>query len=1168
MADILTPQQQMAVSNRGGNLLVSAAAGSGKTKVLVDRLMEYLMDPLDPANIDEFLLITFTKAAAGELRSKIAAKLSERIAENPDNKHLQRQLPRLYLAQISTVHSFCGELLRQYAYQLDIPLDFRTADESECRELRSRVLERLLDDTYNSDEETPDFYAFVDTQGLGRNDDLVPMLIQKLYDSARCHQDPEKWLSDCLNAFDLQGIQDPAQTKWGKYLIDDLHIFLDNHIASLTRCAEILLQAGYDKTAGIFQQTIYDLRKLRGCESWDAVVQNKNVIFPKLDFPKKWEDAETKQRLKAVRQLCKDQFASKIATFSDDAKQVLLDLNQTACAARGMIALVREFSARYEKLKRGFRILDYGDLEHKTLDLLLGKKRTGPTAAADEIAKRFRQIMVDEYQDTNEVQDTIFSVLTRKGNNLFMVGDVKQSIYQFRLADPDIFIHKYHTYADAQHAQPGQGRRVMLSSNFRSSGGVISGVNHVFASCMSPRVGGLTYGENEALHEGISHVSLNEPEVELHTLQVRSQTYPEEAAFVANRILQLIDGTHFVREGKELRPIRLGDIVILLRSPGTSGRFYAEALRKCGIGSTTESSQNLLEFREISQIRSLLQVISNPRQDIPLLAVLAGPLGGFTANDLAAMRAEHPYGCIYDALLALESEKAKAFLSVLNRLRAETATSTLTELLESILLYTRLDSIFSAMPDGEAKKENIHAFVTLTSQAQARGCRNLDQFLAHLDALENQKMPGPDKSAPDCVRIMSIHKSKGLEFPVVFLCGLSKEFNQEDLRAVVLCDKDLGLGLSCVDGVNRVRYPSVSKRAIAMKAEAESVSEELRVLYVAMTRARDRLIMTYAHPYLKTRLQRIVDTMDICGRELLTTGVKQAGAWVLYAAMQRVEAGALFNLVGRPDSLQVSSDPWLITLSEAPEETGALAPEAGEKVFLPSADVQRLRENLSFAYPHIAATVSPSKQTATQRKGRQKDAEAAENTPPPRHPEYVWRKPSFAGEGSDPAEFGKAMHSVLQYICYENCRDLPSVRQELQRLQEKGFITQRQAVLADCEMLAKFFTGPMGLRLRNAGQVLREFKFSVLDDGVHFDPDLQQEKILLQGVVDCAIVEADEITVLDFKTDRVTEKTLASRADYYRPQVRLYADALERIFGKKVRNSYLYFFLTDTLVEV
>ena len=1168
MAEKLTPQQEMAVRNRGGKLLVSAAAGSGKTKVLVDRLLSYLMDPIRPANLDEFLIITYTKAAASELRGKIASKLSEKMAQNPENRHLQRQMQRLYLTKITTVHSFCADILREYAYLLDLPADFRVADENECVQIRNDTMSQCLDEAYAKSDDS-DFRAFVDSQGLGRDDRLVPEILLKVYDSARCHLQPEKWLDDCVSNASTNDVTDAAQTVWGAYLMEDLKETLGLQIDALTQCIRAAEQTdAMEKPVALLYATTQQLQALAASNTWDDVVAHKDIDYGRLTFSKKCPNLQLCEQIKAVRSACKASLEKQLKAFSDCSEIVLSDLRQSAAAVRGMVKLVRDFDRAYNRAKHSRRILDFGDLEHQMLNLLLGKSRSGRTAAAEEIGNRFREIMVDEYQDSNGVQDAIFSALTAKRQNCFMVGDVKQSIYQFRLADPGIFLEKYNTYANAEEAVDPEGRRVMLSSNFRSGGAVLSGVNDVFRTCMSPTVGGLTYGEDEELREGFVHTSLGEPEVELWAIDVQESTYEEEADFVAKRIKELTDGTHFVRQGDELRPIRVEDVAILLRSPGSVGGYYKDALAKQGIACSTGGGNDLLQTQEIAVLRALLQTISNPRQDIPLLAALASPVFCVTADDLACIRSKNRKGSIYDALLDADMPKIQQFLHQLSVWRREARLETLAQLLESIFALTRLDSIYSSMPGGEVRKTNLHAFYQLAVDFEKTGRRDLEQFLDHLDALEDKGLiTESNQSAGGTVTIMSIHKSKGLEFPVVFVCGLSRSFNRESTRAQVLCDQSLGLGLTAVDERNRVRYPTIAKRAIAAKITADSLSEEMRVLYVALTRARDRLIMTYASRTLQKDLSELALRMDVGKRELLTQDVTCAGEWVLMTALLRTEAGELFALSGNSNHSSPGVPPWLIRVVQAPESEDQAVLIGQKTEPIPEHMLLQLQEGLSFRYPHTAATQTPSKQTATQRKGRDKDAEVTENTVIKNRAEKL-RSPVFSSHSISGAEFGTAMHAVMQYIRYDSCTGVGKVEKEVDRLVAENFITAKQRELIDCNQIAAFFETDIGRRLQAHSNVLREFKFTILDDAAHYDPNLNGEEILLQGVVDCAMVDDDGITIIDFKTDYVTDETLSERVDYYRPQVNAYADAMRRIYRRPVKETLLYFFRLNRFVQI
>lgn len=1166
MAEKLTPQQHTAVYNRGGNLLVSAAAGSGKTKVLVDRLISYLLDEKSPAMLDEFLIITYTKAAAAELRGKIASKLSERIAEDPGNRHLQQQLQRLYLTKISTVHSFCADILRESAFQADVSADFRVAEENECLQMQVQVIDELLEESYLSLHNNEDLRFFLDTQGIGRNDRLVPELVLKVYKSARCHMDPEKWMQWCEDSF-LETGEDMSATPWGAYLIADFKKILSSHIRAMERCLELAQKAGdMPKSEGVLADNLHTLQRLSEQDTWDEIRNFGKPDFGRLTFPKKVSDISTVERIKSVRTACKDAICQKLKTFEDESDQVSSDLMEISRAVKGLLYLVREFSKRYDRMKQQRRVLDFGDLEHKMLDLLWGKKRTGITSFAKNLSLRYREVLVDEYQDSNAVQDAIFAALTSERHNCFMVGDVKQSIYQFRLADPSIFLNKYAEYFSAGNAVSGQDRKVTLSKNFRSGGAIIHAVNDVFSHCMSKEVGDLDYGEEEMLYEGLPHIPLGEPEVELYGIEVQEDTYLEESSFVAQRIKTLLDGTYFIREADSLRPITPDDIVILLRSPGSVGEDFRIALEQMGIRCETGSGADLLQTEEIGVLRSLLQVLCNPLQDIPLVAVLSSRVFGFTSDDLAFIRAGKRDLPFYEALVQDNSPKTQGFLNWIRILREEARMNDVTRLLQKIMAVTRMDSIFGTLPNGDEICQNFQEFYKIASDWEQTGHKDLSQFLEYLDALEQKGVPsGKDRPASGAITIMSIHKSKGLEFPVVFLCGLSRSFNQESARAQVLCHKELGIGLDCINPSQRVRYPSIMKRAISARIIRDSVSEEMRVLYVAMTRARDRLIMTYARRNLAGKLEELADQMELFDPAYLAATVSDPGEWILQAAMHRAEAGKFFAIAKQPVNTYASQSPWLIQTVEIRAQESCEERFLDEKAEIDQTIFQKMRKTLSFVYPHMAATVTPSKQTATQLKGRLKDREIAEGTTAKTSKE-TFRTASFSSGEKKGKEYGTMIHLVMQHLDFAQCESTEAISNQIQGLCDTGFITREQAKQIAVEQIFSFCQSDLGKRIASGCEVLREFKFSILVEPE--EPELQGEKILLQGVIDCALVEPDGIVIVDFKTDYVTEDLLSDKTVQYTPQVMAYANAVARIYQKPVKETYLYFFGLNRFVRI
>ena len=1179
MAEIrLTAAQQAVVENRGGTLLVSAAAGSGKTKVLVDRLLSRILDEQDPKNIDDFLMITYTKAAAAELRGKILAAMQERLSEQPENRRLQRQLTRVYLADISTVHAFCANILRENAYRLDIPADFRVGEELECRTLRQRAMEQAAATAYEAME--PDFQAFADTLGGGRDDRAVGEIAEQLYDKARSHRDPEAWLRESAARLDVPREGDFSGTVWGEILLADLRDFLDGAVDTLDRvlgriAADAALEKGYGPS---LRATREQLLALRACGTWEEVHAFGMPEFARLKPVRKCEATEEKETAQFFNKQLRDDLKKRLRCFRISSREALEEAAAMAPAIRGAIALCRAFGEQYRLEKRRRRILDFGDLEHEALRLLYGRQGDRPTAMARELSRRYEEILVDEYQDSNAVQDAIFRAVSREERNLFFVGDVKQSIYRFRLADPGIFLRKYRDFASYETAEPGQPRKILLSENFRSRAEVLAAVNDVFARSMSERTGELRYGEAEALRPGLPYPPANGPMVELHCIRQdasggEAERDPDkaavEAAFLADRIAELLRRGETVQDHGVGRPLQPGDIAILLRSPRTVAPFYLAALQRAGIPCHSDTGDNILETTELQVLTSLLEAVENPRQDVPLLAVLASPLFGFTASELAEVRGAAKKTDFYEALAASELPKARVFCALLRRLRAVGETDGLIALFDAALEETDAPEVFGAMPGGAARRTNVETLRALVTD-HARNGGDLVSFTRALRSLRETGLVLPD-SAGRGVLLTSIHKSKGLEYPVVCLAGLSKAFNLDDLRRPVLIHPDLGVASNVVDLGRRVRYPSVAKQALARKMRQEAVSEELRVLYVAMTRARERLIMTYCADYLDTRLKKLCCLRTAASPEQAAAQAGCAGDWVLLEALGRTEAGALHALAGCPPDTAVSATPWDIRLWSGAEilsrDTVPLAPEeAAEAGPLP--EPEELARLLDYRYPYEAAGRTPSKLTATQLKGRRLDDEVSADTEqPPARPVTI-RTPAFLRKEMTAAEAGTATHLAMQFLRYEACTDPEAVREELARLVREEFLTEAQAAAVNPGRLWQFFDSDLGRRVLAALEVRREFKFSVLVDAGNYFPEAAGEQVLLQGVTDCCLIDPDGVTVLDFKTDRVRPGGEAARAEHYRGQLAGYAAALSRIFGRPVREQILYFFATGTAITL
>lgn len=1183
MADTLTHAQRMAVEHPGGPILVSAAAGSGKTKVIVERLMNQILRRDEECSIHEFLIITFTKKAAAELRARIARELAARLALDPENRHLQRQQSRIYMTQISTVHAFCADLIREFSYALDVPADFRMLEQTEAAALQEQIAAELLEERYGEIERDPALRQLIDGLGAGRDDRRIPALMLSVYTTAQCNLQPDCWLDACETGLDLSGVEGAEQTVWGRWLLDGLRTCVLEQAEALSRirteleCSDTLAKYG-----PVFADNEARLRHLAACSTWDETLAALEVDtdFGRLPPIRNCDDPVLQNRAKEIRtqamylvRLWRDEFYG-------DSRQVLSDLALTGDTLRALFALTREFTARFDAEKRRLHALDFGDLEHLALRLLLEPDGKTSTETARSISRRYRQIMVDEYQDTNQVQDAIFRAVSADGRNRFMVGDVKQSIYRFRLADPGIFLEKYGRYPDAETVEPSARQRILLSQNFRSGEAILEAVNAVFSHCMSERVGGLAYGEEEALRPGRPLEPLPQTQVELHCLSTRRQDEdgetPEknraEAAFAAERIRTLLAEKTPVRGKDGLRPAEPGDVVILLRSPKNTAALYLEALQQRGIPAVSDTGESILDAAEVQALLCLLKVLDNVHQDVPLTGAMLSPIFGIPASVLADARHACGAGDLFDALRGLPQPPPALTraLETVEALRELAQSLPLHLLLERLQQAVALEAVYGAMDNGPARRENLRAFYEMAASFSDGGRKSLHQFLSYVDELRAQGGLSLARPQANAVTVMSIHKSKGLEFPVVLLCGLSRRFNLEDLKTTVQFHSQLGAGCSVYDAPTHTRFNSIAKAAINRRIKEENISEELRILYVAMTRAKDMLIMTHCAAELESHLENLALclTPETAGLEAAQAGCM--GDWILLTALLRTEAGALHAVAGKPEGTAVSDHPWRIEWHSLDGEAAAIPAEQAAPLPAEKFDDAALAESLRYRYPHPAAQRLASKLTATQLKGRNLDQEADDGAPREDSIRFKLRKPSLLRQDKPltPAQRGTAVHQAMQYLDFSRVSDLEQIQAELDRMVSEAFLTPAQARAVDPQKLLRVFQGPLGDRIRQAERVLREFKFSVLIPAERVNPSATGDRVLLQGVTDCCLFQNGALTVVDFKTDRIRPGGEAEAAARYRGQLDAYAEALGRIFELPVTEKLLYFFATDTLYVV
>jgi len=1082
-------------------------------------------------------------------------------AADPENRHLRRQSSLCVRAQIGTIHSFCTAVIRENSHLLGLEPDFTVAEEDRCAQMKAAALDRLLSRRYETIETDADFRALVDTVGAGRDDSRLSERILSLHQAMQSHAEPDSWARRQQAALDVSGLTDPGETPWGADLLawaGDAAAWWQQSFSRLLGdlTAEPEKNAALIKAYGpSLTETAAALDALAHApagRSWEDWRQRLPVPFPRLSGPRGDYDAALAERVKALRDQCKSAMEELAALFAAPGADLLAELARTRGPMACLLELTLEFDGLYAAAKRRAGVVDFADLEHMACRLLWDSAENAPTALARELSTRYREILVDEYQDVNAVQDRIFTSVSRAGKNLFAVGDVKQSIYRFRLADPGIFLEKYRAYGAGA---DGPGVRVLLRENFRSRRSILDAANHVFSNLMSRSLGELDYDGDAALVPAAAYPEAGEAPVELLVFPLpedAGEDSPDRTLFearrAAGRIESLIRSGARVWENGESRPASWGDVVILLRAPGSAGAAYRRALLERGIPVSADAGAGFFSAPEVAMARSILETVDNPRQDVPLLSALSSPAFGFTPDELAAIRAGSRTGDFFSALRARgeTDEKCRRFLALLEELRALAPELPADELLTLIYDRLQLESLCAAMEDGPRRLRNLEKLLDYARRFEAEGYRGLFRFTAWLRRLEErgEEPPAPAEQTGDAVSILSIHKSKGLEFPFVFLCDTGRRFSRRDLLGPVLCHPALGLGPKVIDPDRGLEYPSLAHRAVKRRLLTESLSEELRVLYVAMTRARERLFITCAERAPERTLSKLAATAASPLPPAVLEKAASPARWLLHTALL-------------PDSpLRLRIEP-----EETAAETADTAARAdGAETAPDPAARDRLAAALAWRYAHPAAETLPSKLTATELKaGREADAEAAPLTPD--QGGFSFRLPVLTGRERPltASERGTAAHLVLQYMDFAAGTDEAAVKAEIARLASQGYLTGQQARAVEPGRILRFFRSDVGRRVLAAEKLWREFPFSLLCPASDVLPGGGGDEILLQGVIDCCFLENGALTIVDYKTDAVTAEQVPRRAERYFGQLRAYAAALGRIMGLPVARATLYF---------
>lgn len=1190
-----TDDQRQAIDHQGGSLMVSAAAGSGKTAVLVERVLRRVCDEENPHDITDFLIVTFTRAAASQMRRKLRSQLGALVRSNPQNTHLRRQLTLLNQANISTVHGFCSRLIANNYPLLDIPVRFRMADEAQAELMKAELCEQVLDVAYEELGDQDDFLRLCDLFGSTRDDVPLTELMLNLYERLLSKPDYRGWMKRQLARFALGAETSIEQTCWGEEVMGyakELCAYGCEVVArgmAATQGDEVLTRK-YGPAFGSLQHNLSGVSAALEQGEYDEVRAAANGLSCDRVGSQRYEFAPgQKEFLTACLDTAKEiQAALSSNCFALDSEQIRADFAALKGPVKVLFLLIGKLDEAYHVRKREKNLLDFSDLEHLALQLL--ERVPGePTELALRIREQFAEIFVDEYQDTNEVQERIFSALSRDEANLFFVGDAKQSIYAFRDARPGLFL------ARCRAADAGEGKRIALSCNFRSRTQVLATVNYIFEQLMSERLGDLAYGERERLYCGREQ----EPEdpacrTELWLVEKRSETADEgeeslnaterEAKVVALRVNKLLHQETLSDGMGGKRKIRAGDVVILLRSVKDTAPVYVAALAEQGILADTDVGNSYFESTEITVVLSLLRVLDNPHQDLPLIGVLRSPIFGFTESELLSMRNNCKTGDLYTAAEQAARrgmQKALDFIQKIREWRTLAAERSVDALLWELYEQTGYLACVRAMRDGERRSANLLGLFEHARAYEQGGYKGLFHFLHFLERLkDNKKEIAQMKLMPqsrDAVRVMSIHQSKGLEFPICIVAGLGRAFNRADQRGNLLFDPELGVGPQMRDFERMITYPTLAKTAVSLRRARAALGEEERILYVAMTRAQEKLILCGSlkdvpGTLLQIRAQTGSKTPDPCW----LMGCQTPLHWVL-GALWATECAVSLQELNRSGQAVKSLD-W-IAVEHIDPGTDAVVPQRieAEEARLSEVSPQRLpfkkgekpvdwAARYAWHYPAQELTRLGAKYAVSELKGR-----LPELTAPPDEPLLKRRRgqplatPNFTPDRAlSAAQRGTATHAVMRYLDVAKALRNGEVAAQINQMVEQGFLTRREADSVNQSDLLRFCQSEIGLRMAGAKRVWREEPFTLLlDAGKVFElnEQLAREPILVQGIIDCFFEEeTGQVVLLDFKTDRTAGTTREELVSRYEMQLALYSYAIKEVMGLSVQQRLLYFF--------
>ncbi len=1201
-----TEEQKQAIYEKGSNILVAAAAGSGKTAVLVERIINKIIN--ENIDIDKLLVVTFTNAAASEMRERVLDAIYKKIDENPEDERLQRQVTLLNKASICTIDSFCLDVVRNNFFEIDISQNFRIGDTTEIEILKQDVLEDLFEEKYEAEDK--DFEKLINTYTSYKDDTPLKELILKIYTYIQSNPFPEKWLHEKIEMFNLSEKldQDFAKTIWGKLLLKQVDEILQEGIIKLE--AEKSNLAQYDELQKYFLIINDDIEQLEmlksNLDSWDKAYTIASSIKFKTWSADKKITLEAKDIAKVTRDLVKESLKkvlNKILIF--DSKEANEDINDMYEVLTKLEKIIIEFGEKFAKRKKDKNVVDFSDVEHFALKILLKEEKgeVKPSEIAKKYQEKFEEIAIDEYQDSNLVQEYILTSISR-GNNIFMVGDVKQSIYKFRQARPDLFLGKYKTYKTKYYKTENDDLKIQLFRNFRSRREVLDFSNMIFASIMTEELGELNYTIEEYLNLGASYEDTNQDlRAEIDILNVdeiaeediesdsansetddleekeRIENIELEAKFVAKRIQQLISNKFQVYDAKkkEKRDIKYKDIVVLLRSTKEPAPIFEKEILNLGMPVFSDSSSEYLESIEIQTIMSLLKIIDNPMQEIPLVAVMRSMIGGFTDNELVEIRLSDKYDNFYNTILKAKKDvntnlrkKIEMFLENLEKWRKEQEYLSLDELIWKIYNDTGYYNYVGLMTNGELRQANLKMLFERAKQCETISFKGLFNFINYINKIktsskdmDSAKVIGENENV---IRIMSIHKSKGLEFPVVFLSGTGKQFNMQDLNNKILLHPEIGIGVKYIDYDRQIEYDTLSKQAMKNQIMIETLSEEMRVLYVALTRAKEKLIITgYSTSDKQKEIDEIIYKYDKLNPIILKK-YKSYLDWIklVYVYHQEeMEKLATIQTYNKDEVFKMcdsKDDAEDIDMKDAKAEQ---IMKKMSEFKIDKEEQKKISKLLEYEYKYQNATTIPTKTSVTEIKEKMYPVQ---NFPEKKEDvvETEIRMPLFLQKDEDTkitnAQKGTLIHLCMQKLdlnkmnyTYEDVKEL------VNELEIKKIITSKEAETININKIYRFTKSKIWNEMIEAKEVQREKPFYINIPAKEIYKDDLEENVLVQGVIDLYYISSDgELVLVDFKTDYVENRDEKILIDKYKVQLDLYKRALSQALNRNVDRVYIY----------